>query len=85
MVRSRWAAVRSGPLTACCRCLHLQWLTSSPVGGAAMVRQLPKTVGELERDLHSAAGGASYRDQLQHLLSGDSQNSTTVIKDWLKE
>lgn len=60
----------------------LKWMTSAPVGQSEMIRQLPKTVGEIEQEMQ--IGSVSYQDQVQRLVSGDSETSVNVMKEWIK-
>ncbi len=62
-----------------------RWLTSGTGGGVELLQQLPKTVGEIERDLGGAAAGMPYREELKRLLTAEGETSTGVMRDWLKE
>ncbi len=63
----------------------VKWLTSAPAGGGEVVRQLPKTVGELEREMGALPGATGYSNQLHRLIAGDNQASSTVMKEWLRQ
>ena len=63
----------------------VRWLTAEPVGGGEIVRQLPKTVSELESEYTQGAPRLSFRDQVQQMVSNDNQRSVGVMREWLKE
>jgi len=61
----------------------VRWLTAER-GDGAIIRQLPKTVGELEREMGGAAA-LPYRDQVRQLIASDSQVSVGVVKEWMTQ
>jgi hypothetical protein len=63
----------------------VRWLTSEPAGGGEIVRQLPKTVSELEREYAGSSQRLPFRDQIQQMISSDNQGSMGVVKEWIKE
>lgn len=63
----------------------IKWLTSENGASGEIIRQLPKTVGELEREYHGSPGQISYVDQARQMISADGQNSVGVMKAWLKQ
>ncbi len=64
----------------------IKWLTAAASGDVQYLQQLPKTVGELEREMGGGAvGSMPYRDELNRLLTSDSDISSDVMRDWLKE
>jgi len=63
----------------------VRWLTSEPAGGGEIVRQLPKTVSELEREYAGSTQRLPFRDQIQQMISSDNQGSMGVVKEWIKE
>ena len=62
----------------------VRWLTSEPAGGQ-IVRQLPKTVGELEREYTQSDRSLPYRDRLQQMITTDNQGSMGVMREWIQE
>ena len=63
----------------------MKWLTAASTGDVEMLQQLPKTVGELEREFGGAVGSMPYRDEINRLLTTDSEISSDVMRDWMKE
>lgn len=59
----------------------VRWLTESVAGDGQLLGQLPKTVGEIE----SEYGKAGYREELDRLLTNDSDAAVNVMQDWIKE
>jgi hypothetical protein len=62
----------------------MKWLTAAGSGDVQYLQQLPKTVGELEQEM-GGSGSMPYRDELNRLLTTDSDISSDVMRDWLKE
>lgn len=62
----------------------VRWLTTEPAGGQ-IVRQLPKTVSELEREYARNTASLPYRDRVQQMITSDNQNSLGVMRDWIQE
>ncbi len=60
----------------------IKWLTAENPSGE-IIRQLPKTVGELEREYQG--GQISYMDQARQMIAADGQNSVGVMKDWIRQ
>jgi flagellar M-ring protein FliF len=62
----------------------VRWLTENSMGAVEIVRQLPKTVGELE---HEMAGARSlpYLDQASQLVASDGDASVGAVRNWLKQ
>jgi hypothetical protein len=54
------------------------------MGAVEIVRQLPKTEGELE---HQMAGARSlpYLDQASQLVASDGDASVGAVRNWLKQ
>jgi flagellar M-ring protein FliF len=63
----------------------IKWLTAAGSGDVQYLQQLPKTVGEIEQEMGGAVGSMPYRDELNRLLTADSESSADVMRDWLKE
>jgi flagellar M-ring protein FliF len=59
----------------------VRWLTESVAGDGQLLTQLPKTVGEIE----SESGNAGYRQELDRLLTSNSDAAANVMQDWIKE
>ena len=62
----------------------VRWLTAEPAGGQ-IVRQLPKTVSELEQEYGKTAASLPFRDRVQQMIASDNQNSMGVMRDWIQE
>jgi flagellar M-ring protein FliF len=63
----------------------VRWLTSEQAGGGEIIRQLPKTVSELEREYTQGTQRLPFRDQVQQMIASDNQSSLGVMKEWIKE
>jgi hypothetical protein len=63
----------------------IKWLTAENPLSGEIIRQLPKTVGELEREYQGAGGQISYMDQARQKIAAEGQNSIGVMKDWIKQ
>ena len=63
----------------------VRWLTDQSLAEMAMVKQLPKTVGELEGEYGSASKHLTFTDQASQLVASDNEASVGVMRDWLKE
>ena len=63
----------------------VRWLTDQPLAEMAMVKQLPKTVGELEGEYGSGSRQLTFTDQASQLVASDNEASVGVMRDWLKE
>jgi flagellar M-ring protein FliF len=63
----------------------VRWLTDQSLAEMAMVKQLPKTVGELEGEYGSASKPLTFTDQASQLVASDNDASVGVMRDWLKE
>lgn len=63
----------------------VRWLTSEQAGGGEIIRQLPKTVTELEREYTQGTQRLPFRDQVQQMIASDNQSSLGVMKEWIKE
>jgi flagellar M-ring protein FliF len=62
----------------------VRWLTAER-GDATIIRQLPKTIGEIEREMGAGTAALPYRDQVRQLIAGDSQASAGVVKEWMSQ
>ena len=62
-----------------------RWLTSNTLTEMDILKQLPKTVGELEREHSGSMGRLENTDSVTQLLETDKDVSVGVIKDWMKE
>jgi flagellar M-ring protein FliF len=62
-----------------------KWLTSGSTGDVELLQQLPKTVGEIEREFGGATAAMPYRDEINRLLTTEGDISTDVMRDWMKE
>jgi len=62
-----------------------RWLTSNTLTEMDIIKQLPKTVGELEREYAGSMDRLENADSVSQLLETDKVASAGVIKDWMKE
>jgi flagellar M-ring protein FliF len=63
----------------------MKWLTAGSLGDMEMLKQLPKTVGELESEFSQKMRGLSYMKQAAQLVANNNDSSMKIMKDWLKE
>jgi flagellar M-ring protein FliF len=63
----------------------VRWLTDQSPAEMEMVKQLPKTVGELESDYGNASNQLTFTDRASQLVASDNEASVGVMRDWLKE
>ena len=63
----------------------VRWLTDQSLAEMELVRQLPKTVGELESEYEGGRKHLTFTDQVSELVSTDNETSVGVMRDWLKE
>jgi flagellar M-ring protein FliF len=62
----------------------VRWLTENSLSDIELVKQLPKTVGELEHELSGAKRLPSV-DQASMLVASDSDASVGVMRNWIRE
>ncbi|OQY14029.1 MAG: flagellar M-ring protein FliF [Desulfobacteraceae bacterium 4572_187] len=62
-----------------------RWLTSNTLTEMDILKQLPKTVGELEREYSGTTDRLEKTDSATQLLETDRDVSVGVIRDWMKE
>jgi len=62
----------------------VRWLTEHSLGDVEIVKQLPKTVGQLEHELSGVKGLPSV-DQASMLIASDSDASVGVMRNWIRE
>ena len=62
----------------------VRWLTEFSFGDVQMLKQLPKTVGELESEFDPSANGLMFRDQASKLITSEKEASVGVMRDWIK-
>lgn len=60
----------------------VRWLTAGSMGDVEILKQLPMTVGEIERGY---GDGGGFKNQALEMLSSDNETSLGVIQEWLKE
>jgi flagellar M-ring protein FliF len=63
----------------------IRWLTEHSLADMEIVRQLPKTVGEIESENDTGANSLTFKDQASQLIASDDEASVGVMRDWLKE
>jgi flagellar M-ring protein FliF len=62
----------------------VRWLTEHSIGDVEIVRQLPKTVGELEHELAGVKALPSL-NQASMLLASETDASLGVMRNWIRE
>jgi flagellar M-ring protein FliF len=62
----------------------VRWLTERSMGEVEIVKQLPKTVGELEHELSGVKSLPSL-NQASMLVASDSDASLGAMRSWLNE
>ena len=62
-----------------------RWLTANALTEMDILKELPKTVGELEREYSGSTGRVENTDRVTQLLETDKDVSVGVIKNWMKE
>jgi flagellar M-ring protein FliF len=63
----------------------IRWLTDQSPAEMAMLKQLPKTVGELEGEYGNVTKHLTFTNQASQLVASDNDASVGVMRDWLKE
>ena len=61
------------------------WLTTSSSENMEMLKQLPKTVGEIENEYAQGVKSLPFRDRALEIITKDSESSVHLMQDWLKE
>ena len=62
----------------------VQWVTATDVSDAQLLQQLPKTVGELEREFGQGAGALPYGNTAG-LISGNSEKTIQLLRSWMSQ
>jgi flagellar M-ring protein FliF len=62
----------------------VRWLTEHSVGDVEIVKQLPKTVGELEHELAGVKALPSL-NQASMMLASETDASLGVMRNWIRE
>ncbi|RLA93754.1 MAG: flagellar M-ring protein FliF [Deltaproteobacteria bacterium] len=62
----------------------VHWLTLSPTGDLELLKQLPLTVGEIERQ-YGGEGSLPFKDQILELMTKDKEKSIKLLEEWLKD
>ena len=60
-------------------------MTENSIADMEIVKQLPKTVGEIESEYGTGANALTFKDQASQLIASDDEASVGVMRDWLKE
>ncbi|MDY6972440.1 MAG: flagellar basal-body MS-ring/collar protein FliF [Thermodesulfobacteriota bacterium] len=63
----------------------IKWLTSSSAGDQEILRQLPKTVEEVEREYDKEKKNLAFSNRALQMIKTDEEQSLGLIRDWLKE
>ena len=62
----------------------VRWLTTSPGPEGELLKQLPKTVDEIEKE-YAVGSGITYADRAALMIAKDKDVSMGLMQDWLKE
>jgi flagellar M-ring protein FliF len=63
----------------------IQWLTDTPWEDVELLEQLPRTVAQLEKQYANSNEGANFVSQAAQLISANQDDSSRMMKQWLKE
>ena len=63
----------------------VRWLADNTANEMEIIKQLPKTVGEIENEFGEGARQLTFTDQASQLVASDNETSVEVMRDWLKE
>ncbi len=63
----------------------VRWLADNTQNEMELIKQLPKTVGEIENEYAQGARQLTFTDQASQLVASDNEISLGVMRDWLKE
>jgi len=63
----------------------VRWVTTVEVPDAQLLQQLPKTVGELEREFDQGAKRLPYNDRAASLLSGNSEKVVQALRNMVNQ
>jgi len=63
----------------------VRWVTAAAPAELEMIPQLPKTVGEIEREYDARRRGLPAGGPAGQLLSGDNEAVVRVMRNWLKD
>jgi flagellar M-ring protein FliF len=63
----------------------IRWLTEQSIADMEFVKQLPKTVGEIESEHSDGAKSLTFTDKASKLITSDNETSVGVMRDWIKE
>ena len=63
----------------------VQWVTSAQISETQLVQQLPKTVGELEREFEKGVRGLPFNERAAKLLSGNNERVVQVLRQMVNQ
>jgi len=63
----------------------VRWLTSGPSEDLEIIKQLPKTVGEIESEYGRESEPLPFRGRVLELLAKDREHSIELMRNWLRE
>lgn len=63
----------------------VRWLTDNSLGEMEIVKQLPKTVGEIENEYGGGTRQLTFTDRASQLVVSDNEASLGVMRNWIKE
>ena len=64
----------------------VKWLTSvDPANDVEILKQLPKTVGEIENEIGAESQNLPFRDRALELMMNDNNKSVGLMRDWLND
>jgi flagellar M-ring protein FliF len=61
----------------------VKWLTAGSMGDVEILKQLPMTVGEIEKGV--SGGEAGFQQKALEMLATDNDGGINVLQEWLKE
>jgi len=63
----------------------VQWLTSGSFHEVEILKQLPRTVEEIEKEYQRTPESLPFRDKALQLLNGNSEDSARLMRDWISQ
>jgi len=63
----------------------VQWVTATDVSDAQLLQQLPKTVGELEREFDNGANSLPAGNNTARMLTENSDKAVQLLRSWMSQ